>query len=392
MAGENQDLFTALNMLKQSSQELSLTRAISDANEQMQTAKMQIGDEAQKMQAARDIASQLTMRMLQSGANGLQLEAANKAITQPPPNVQNTLEGFVNPLTRGATEQYMAGQHANAMELARLKGRQDKTLAMALREGDHADSEMAKLVQMDPAEKARTATGQAVQNLQRAQNIYGLIGAGKTVKELDEKDQVFVQDAVLSTARLLQNGVVSEGELKKLFPKTADMDKAAMVRYLTGKPQPANAGAFLKMFLEIAEREANISEAFLFDSVTRTAKGKAHIAALKDQNGNLREPQFKEVVSEWYQTHAHVPVTPDMIKINPKTHEFKLDLGKDQADIDAEMVRVKSAKRALKDPKVTPEIREKARAYFSSLGVNATASVSDIQRKLEIQALRERDK
>jgi hypothetical protein len=378
MSGSD-DFFTALAGLKQAGQELSLKGAISDANDQLQQAKMQINDEAQRTQAVRDIASNLTMRMISSGANAGQIDAASKAITQPLPNVQNPFEGFVNPQTRASTQQYMDIEQANKMELQKQKGHGDLALAKLMKaQSDHADTEFDKYAKLAPDQNARNAAGVAVQNIQRANALSALFPPGATAKDLNDANKIQVQDAAMSLSKMLTGGVVSEGEIKQLFPNTASMKKADLLSYLESKPVPANVGEFVKFYLDAADREKNVAHKSLYDSVLEQAQGHARLH-------DLDPAQFKEMAASRLQKFAGVTVSPEEIDVKGRHVDVKLG-GQDADRYQRALAELRQARTTLqRDPN-----NADALSTFKKAKIAPDSAVDEIKSKLKFDLLRYR--
>lgn len=385
------DLFTALGMLQNSANQVATTQAINDANNQMQQANLQIQDEGQRQQAIRNIASNLTMQMIKSGAPADKIGMANQAVMQPPPNVQNPMEAFLNPRTHDLAQQYMAINQANQVQLAQIRANnQFKMMKFLQDQGNHGDTEFDKFAHMDPAQAVRNSLGQAFQNSNLAERVSQLVGNGQTLDQLDQKDKINVQEAVMGLTKMLSNGTVSEEEMRQLFPQTAGMAKGDMIRFITSHPTGANAGAFLQLYNQMAQRQKGVNQGILYDGVLRNAQAEAHLANQVDQQGNSREPQFKEIVANQLRDVAGANVTSDMISVDPDTKKVSVNLGPQQGQLDKAMSVVKQAKANLRAG--SPAAQKEALGVFHQLGFNGDEPVSKIQRALELRLLQNRVK
>jgi hypothetical protein len=129
-----QELFTALQMLQKGATSLATSRAIRDANEQVQQVLQTETDEAKQLATLRQVAGGLTQQLAGIGADPTTIEQVSKSIAPPQPMIQTAEQAVL----MGTPEQQKRGQKLIDAELGARK-------AAA---GAKLDSHVADKVQM----------------------------------------------------------------------------------------------------------------------------------------------------------------------------------------------------------------------------------------------------
>lgn len=127
----NQDLFTALNMFKQSVGELKIQRTIAGANEAVQQIRGSELDDAAKQTELRNVANSLTMQMAGLGAPATTIQQVAGAVAPGPTAQENAV------FESGLIQQRQSAQNA----FAASESAKDRALKMQL---DAADQNKTK--------------------------------------------------------------------------------------------------------------------------------------------------------------------------------------------------------------------------------------------------------
>lgn len=96
-----EDLFKGLDRFVGGVRELQIGRALNSANEQVQQIRSTETDVAQKQNALRDVANQLTMNLTQLGTPASQIENVASTIAPKPPTIQTNEQGLAYAQTAG---------------------------------------------------------------------------------------------------------------------------------------------------------------------------------------------------------------------------------------------------------------------------------------------------
>ncbi|MCK5016131.1 MAG: hypothetical protein KAS32_03585 [Candidatus Peribacteraceae bacterium] len=115
--GAMQDLFTALGVFRQGMDRLATTRALTNANEQVEQIRTQELGEADQRQQIRQVANNLTVKMLGAGASLGQIQAAGSAFAPPEPSALEQKKELIQEQQKGAV----------ALEQLRQTGREELT-------------------------------------------------------------------------------------------------------------------------------------------------------------------------------------------------------------------------------------------------------------------------
>jgi hypothetical protein len=128
LPGAFNNMLKSMQMFQQGVQSLVVSRALNQANQQVQDIREQEGAEAEKMNQIRQVAQNLTMNLLQTGAPVERIEAAQKALVPPEPEISPLARSLLLQSRSQAFQAEQAGKRQKLQEqfFERREARQTK--------------------------------------------------------------------------------------------------------------------------------------------------------------------------------------------------------------------------------------------------------------------------
>lgn len=318
----NDELFQALRMFQDGVGKLQMSRAINDANDQVNQIKAGEQSEADKRAALQGISNGLVMHMAAMGAPDTTIQSVQGAIgpksyansnamyqegmlrQDPALQAQATqLQGFEqNPEYKKQLIMAKAAMHNPMQEMKFNEMKQQ-----------FADKENDKVFKdANPSLSSRSNLGLIAKNLTRINEAESLASDPSkiTVQQLYELPKVM--DSILSQGTGTQSGT------EHLMPNTARLNMAKMKEMLTSNPQLANSPEFVNMYGDSINRIKQTAIGVARNQIKSVLKSQGAAAAARDPEG------FKERAASLLQGYGG----DEVVHIDPKTKRvvFKSDL------------------------------------------------------------------
>lgn len=374
-------MLSAFKSFGESIDQLGAQRAISQANDNVDLIRNSELDDAKKQQAMQDNARRLAGQLTGFGgsASGTQ-QLYNAFAPAKPAMPQNDVEAayqFRN--DPKALKQYTDARkqildvtdpvEEDSIDPAK-QARADATKQNLFSKFDD---------KLNPDEKSRSASGTLAQNLNVAKSIQALAGNDTKMEALNKlpKQQLFEMSS--GVVRMVKQGMGTEADLHMAFPATANMSLKDAITYATNNPVPADAGAFANLYLNTAQREAQVAQQTIAENILSKAPGNFQLY-------NMDPVQFKQTVAAKLRAKAGMDVTAADIIVDAKN---KTVTTAQQQEIDNNIhiytQAAKEAKLAMKSG--DPKSRAKAQKFFDEVvGLDADAPLLQINTAIGMKA------
>lgn len=376
------DILQALSMFRQGVADLQSARALNTANEVVQQIKSSEADEAQKTAQLRQVADSLTLELARYGkVTGADAAAAIKPKDQPLIQSFDQAMIYGNPAQQAAAKEAEKFKTDEAIRLQRVKnadgGSGDPMKNFFKEQTAFANFDKA----ISPEEKRLGVMGAAAKTVQRAQSLQALLGGKTKVSEFDDSSRVQIYEAAAAFAQMVQNGAITEGELKMVYPQTSGMSLAKAREWITNNPVPANQGGYVELYQKAAMRESALASAQLQENILSKSTLNSKLSTLSPQS----EARFKEGVAQKLNSSTGSAYSANDIHILPGGKVTTPDQTAKEQKMQLYSQAAKEAKLGLNSD--NPTVARQAREFFARLGLSDKTPTPQIAQVLKYRIL-----
>lgn len=373
------DLATALNMFKEGAQSLSLSRAVNNANDQVNQIRASEGSEADKRSQLQQLSNGLVMHMAAMGAPATTMQAVSGAIM---PHFGNSAQMNQYGVETGdsSLQQQAAQQQQFEMnpEIQKYKAMMQAMMPFKIANFDEKQDEFNQKQFSQYSQDAnmmkassRSQFGQWAAVAGNGDRLQQILGQPSQWKNMTSEQLALVSEGL---TKQVSSGVPTEAELKVLNPFMAKVAAARAQTAATGKPVSIDLSGYAGLYSGLASREDMTAKTHLMDNMMNLAQGRASLYG--------RNPE------QWKQTTASnfsqigLNINPDTIKVDPVTK--RVTIPELQPMMDAANSVPKNVRQAYADASSGDGTKAaKAKAFLSSFGVTPGTAPSDAIRIIQ---------
>ena len=381
------DLATALNMFKQGAQELSLSRAIGSANDQVNQIRASEASEQDKRAQLQGIANGLTAHMAQIGAPATTIQAVVGALgpkqyaNANAMNLDAQMTGDAGLAAEAQKQQTF--ENNKAFELAKIKAQAHAAAAadpmreakLQMQKDFFATKQFNDLGKdLDQsAASARSGFGMMGLTGQRGDRIRALLGDPSQFKNLNGTDATLIGEGL---ANMVKNGVATEQEIHALVPALANQKISDWKTFLTSNPAALNAPGMFQKYQDILNKESTENNVQTVDTILKRASNRMKVY-------DLDPTQFKATVANSLRS-AGVDVKPDDVIVDKKNGVTIPQMQQINDKSAAAETYIKKAYLGIKSS--DPQVQQEASMVFNKLGINPnmapTQAVEAVRRRI----------
>jgi hypothetical protein len=339
MADSNQELFQAMQMFHQGTQQMGLITALRNANQQVQDIKASAVKDEDKRAGLQQLSNSLVMQMAQYGTPASTMEQVSQAVTGPTPGNANQMNAmgllYGNKGLQDTAQQQQSFEQNPEYKKQLISARYGNPLASQAAEEKKNEFNIKQFKDFSKdldvtAASSRSAFGVAGITDQRAGRLKALIGSPENIKSATDADMTLLAEGL---ANMVKNGVAHKEEMDALLPKTSGSVAARTKQFFTNTPEPAQREAFIQRYQSLIGREKDQADSSITKTVLRRATGSMKL--------HDRDPeQFKLTVADSLKQALGKDVSPNEIVVQKgKPVRYQPAPATDGSDIQTRMYK-----------------------------------------------------
>lgn len=313
------DLGQALSMFKEGAQQLSLSRALSQANDQVQQIKSSELNDQQQRQQLQQLSNSLVTHMAGMGIPATTIQAVAGAVG--PKQFANSNQMYMEGALTG-NQQLMneAGdvqkheqnpESAIAKIQAKAAANDPYRQAMADEKKNQFTTKQFSKFSTDldsQAASSRSAFGQWSQVEGRGDRLKSILGDPSSWSSMTPEQLELVKEGVVQMSK---GGTMTESDHKALSPWMAKISAARAQTALTGKPVSLDLSGFANLYSGLIKKESDAATSNIQKTILTRATGNMKLYE--------RDPdQFKATIADRLNKQAGLNVNPDDILVDKK--------------------------------------------------------------------------
>lgn len=266
------DLKSALEMFKSGMQDLSFSRALTDANEQVQQIKQsEQSDEKQRM-ALQDVGNALAQHMAAAGVPATTMTQVTPTVA--PPKFEDADHMYMQGLLTGNNNLMALAKKQDDFESPPETGTEKSAALQSLdeRKTEFNERQLAAFSNSINEAKAssRSKFGQWAQVEQRGERLEALMGNPTSWTNMNARQLALVQEGV---GQMVKGGVPTKEEMEAQKVLNAATVSASLKEKATGNPASVDMSGYMNIYANLLQREKDTAKLNMLDTVTKTSEG-----------------------------------------------------------------------------------------------------------------------